>query len=1044
MAHFATTRHGRLAILASLLLGMLVFGGCGGGSSGPSTPAQSLSVATKTLPAGQVGNAYAVTLAASGGTAPYTWSLASGALPSGLSLSSTGAISGTPTAGVSAGALTVEVTDAENPAQSATATLALTIASATLVITTTSLPSGQVGAGYSANLAATGGTAPYTWSLTSGTLPGGLSLNAASGVLAGFPSATAAGVPVTFAVTDSGKPVQTRSVTLPLTIAQPPLGIQTSSLPKGQVGTPYTTQIAATGGEIPYHWVLSGGTLPAGLTLNAATGAISGTPSGPASVGSLTFQVTDASNPQQSDSVMLPLTIAPPPVNITTTSLPYGQLTVAYSATFAATGGTAPYTWTLSSGTLPAGLTLSPSGSITGTPTALAALAPLTFQATDSSTPVQTSVVVLTLPVSPAGITVTFPPQVSTGAAALTITQTIGVSATTNDMAGVAWSLTPASGSISPQTSQSGNSVTVTAPATAGVYTLTATSLTQSSVSASITVGVTDLGGVFTWHNDLARDGLNAHEYALTPANVNTASFGKLFSCTVDGAVYAQPLWVANATVGGSQHNVVLVATQHDSLYAFDADAPSCVTLWHARLLDSGHGGSSGEVPVTSGPNCRPNCLVGQGLGDIQPEVGVTSTPVIDPASGTLYVVSKSMNATGTLFYQRLHAIDYTTGNEMPGSPVTIGATYPGMADGGTVVTFSPQTQNQRAGLALVNGTVYIASGSHEDTSPYYGWVIAYTYNGSQFTPSGAYCTTPNVIHGNGGKGGSGGIWMAGAAPAADSSGNLYVITANGEFDVTSATPPNNDYGDSFLQLANGPAGLGVSSYFTPSDEANDLATDNDAGSGGAAVLANLQSGLSVMIGGGKDGTVYVLNANPNTSAMGGFGDANALESFSLNGPKLFSTGAFWNNTYYLAAAGDNLKAFPFNPASTTQPLSPTPVAAHSPQVFGQFGVTPSVSATGASANGIIWVLDAVAYCTNGASACGPAVLRAYGAGNLGNELWDSSMVSGDAAGFAVKFTVPTVANGKVYVGTRGNNTGGAFGTTTASGELDVFGLVAK
>jgi hypothetical protein len=908
-------------------------------------------------------------------------------------------------------------------------------------IATTSLPSGQVGAAYSATLAATGGTAPYTWSLVSGLPPAlGLSLNAASGVLAGDPAVIVTAVSVTFMVTDSSKPALTRSASLPLTIAPAILKISTRSLPNGQAGLAYSANLTAKGGTPPFNWTLTGGTLPTSLSLNAASGAISGTPTAPVVADSLTLQVTDAGNPMQSYGTTLALTITPPPVNITTTSLAYGQVGVAYSATLSAAGGTPPYTWTLTNGALAAGLSLSTSGSITGTPSATATQTPLSFQVVDSGNPAQQKVVVLNLTVGAGGITVSIPAQASTVAAGLTITQAVSVSATTNDNAGVTWTLAPVGGSpltptpVSPATSLSGANVTLTAPSTAGVYTLTATSATDNTVSASATVGVTDLAGVYTWHNDLARDGVNAQEYALTTANVNTASFGKLFSCPVDGAVYAQPLWVANATVGGARHNVVLVATQHDSLFAVDADASPCQQLWQASLIDSNHGGTSGEIPVPSVANCQPKCYVGQGDGNIQPEVGVTSTPVMDPTSGTLYVVSKSMNAAGTSFYQRLHAIDYTTGNEKPGSPVTIAATanYPGPNSTTVTVTFNPQTQNQRAGLALVNGTVYIAWASHEDTPPYYGWVIGYTYNGSAFTQSGVYCATPNA--------GNGGIWMSGAAPAADNNGHLYVITGNGQFDVDTAPgvpntiPPNNDYGDSFLQLSNGASGLSVSSYFTPSDQENDFENDKDAGSGGTAVVLNLSgSPAHLVIGGGKDGTLYVLNGD----AMGGSGDANAWESFSV--APLFSTGAFWNNSYYIAPAGYRLQAFAFSTA--TDELAATP-ASESAVAFGWPGATPSISATGSTANGIVWALNTNSYCTP--SSCGPALLYAYDAGNLANLLWNSSLVSSDAAGNAVKFMLPTVANGKVYVGTRGNNTGGAYGSTSVNGELDVYGLITK
>jgi hypothetical protein len=330
------------------------------------------------------------------------------------------------------------------------------------------------------------------------------------------------------------------------------------------------------------------------------------------------------------------------------------------------------------------------------------------------------------------------------------------------------------------------------------------------AVASTGVAAVTALGGVYTYHNDLSRDGLNAEEYALTSANVMAGSFGKLFSCTVDGAVYVQPLWIANLLVNAARHNVVLVATQHDGLFAFDADANPCVPLWSANLLDAAHGGGVGEMPV---PDGLTDYLVGQGAGDLMPEVGVTGTPVMDPATNTLYVVSKSVSSDHATFFQRLHAIDPTTGNEKPGSPVTITGSFAGSGDGGSTVSFNPQTENQRGGLAFVGGVVYVAWSAHEDTPPWYGWVMGYSYNGTAFVQQAVLNVAPNSQ--------GGGIWMGGGAPAADAGGNLYLVTGNAGFDAISSTPPNNDYGDSLLRLT--PA-LGVSQYFTPSDQASDQA----------------------------------------------------------------------------------------------------------------------------------------------------------------------------------------------------------------------------
>jgi hypothetical protein len=377
---------------------------------------------------------------------------------------------------------------------------------------------------------------------------------------------------------------------------------------------------------------------------------------------------------------------------------------------------------------------------------------------------------------------------------------------------------------------------------------------------------------------------------------------------------------------------------------------------------------------------------------------------------------------SGPTFYQRLHAIDLATGNEKSGSPVTISGTYPGIGDGGTVDAFDPRQQNQRPGLALVNGNVYIAWASHEDTYPYYGWVMG--YNASSLNQASVLNVTPNVQYG--------GIWMGGGAPAADSSNNLYLITGNGIFDVNDTSGPSNDYGDSFLKLS---SSLAVLQYFTPSDQANDNASDADFGSGGAAILVDQPSGpvSHLVIGGGKDGYLYLLNRD----AMGGLGDSNAWQRFNFGNP-IYSTGSFWNNTFYMAGVNGHLQAFSFN--TSTGKFNTSNVSQSLAQ-YGFPGSTPSVSSSGTT-NGIVWALDNANYCTNLSSGCGPAVLHAYDGTNLARELWNSTQGTGNAAGNAVKFTVPTVANGKVYVGTRGNNTGGSNSSTTVPGELDVYGLL--
>ena len=613
----------------------------------------------------------------------------------------------------------------------------------------------------------------------------------------------------------------------------------------------------------------------------------------------------------------------------------------------------------------------------------------------------------------------------------LTVGQTLSLVATvSNDSSnkGVIWSASGSScsgvtcGKFSSATSASGASDTYTAPLTAGIYTITATSMADITVSFSIPIGVTDLAGVFTYHNNLSRDGTNPSEYTLTPSNVNTTTFGKLFSCTVDGAIYAQPLWVPNLAIAGGTHNVVFVATTLDSVYAFDADNSSCTTYWHKQLFNSG------ETYLNN---------VDVGSGDIEPDIGIIGTPVIDNGpSKTLYVVSKSKDSgtsctPSSSCHQRLHALSLIDGSEKYGAPynLTSSITVAGTGDGSSngQVPFDPLRENQRPGLALVNGVVYIAWASHGDNGPYHGWVIGFAANNVGAGPSAVWNSTPNAV--NGFSNSDGGIWMSGGALAADSSNDLYFLTGNGSFNGTT------NFGDSTIRLT-ATGGLHVKDYFTPSNQGSLNSGDQDHGSGGAAVLVDPSSGPypHLLVGGGKDRTLYVVNRD----GMGGYSSSSnsVVQPLSV-GNSIFATPAFWNNFLYIAGTGGHLNQYAFNTTSGQFAFS------HSSSHTYRFpGATPSISSIGTS-NGIVWALDNSQYCTEQSPGCGPAVLYAYDSTNLATELWNSSLGAGNTAGNAVKFTVPTIANGKVYLGTRGNNTGGTTSSSTIPGELDVYGLLS-
>jgi hypothetical protein len=509
---------------------------------------------------------------------------------------------------------------------------------------------------------------------------------------------------------------------------------------------------------------------------------------------------------------------------------------------------------------------------------------------------------------------------------------------------GVTWAVDGISGGSTTVGSISATGL-YTPPASAGAHTVTATSVADTTKSNSATIGVTDLSGITTSHYDVARDGVNSQEFALTTGGVRPTTFGKLFSCPVDGAVYSETLWLPALNVNGGVHNVIFVTTEHDSLYGFDADASPCQQLWHVNLPDTAHGGITGETPVLWSD-------VGSGYQDITPEIGVTGTPVIDPATGTLYVISKS-ETSGPVFYQRLHAIDVTTGNEKFNAPENISASVTGTGDGssGGTLSFNLQSEGQRPGLALVNGVVCVSWASHEDTYPYHGWILGYNAANLQ-QQVGIFNTTPN--------GGLGGIWMGGGAPAADSSGNLYVSTGNGVFDANLGSAPNDDYGDTLLKIGTSGA-LSVLDYFTPDDQATLALYDTDLGSGGITLLPD-QTGpfAHLLISGGKEGILYLVNRD-NMGQFQAVSNSQIVQSFYADQGS-FTTPAFWQNNLYIAGAaqgtGENLRMYNFNPASGQFNTTTAWASAHS---FYFPGATPVISASGTT-NGIAWAVETSGY----------------------------------------------------------------------------------
>jgi hypothetical protein len=523
-----------------------------------------------------------------------------------------------------------------------------------------------------------------------------------------------------------------------------------------------------------------------------------------------------------------------------------------------------------------------------------------------------------------------------------------------------------------------------------GSATITAVLADRSkNASASVTVAYARM---LAYHNDLARTGQNLNETILTLSNVNSAQFGKLFSYPVDGGMYAQPLYMQSVTLGNQGvHNVVYVVTEHDSVYAFDADGKVSTPLWHVSFINPFAGITT--VPPPPGDDAFP-----------AGEIGITSTPAIDPATGILYVVSYTLE-NGRPVY-RLHALDLSTGAERLGGPVVMAAFTSGTGDdtdGLGHVYFDPAWHLQRSALLLLNGVVYVGFASHADIPPYHGWLLA--YDAKTLKQTAVYNDTPN--------GRLGGIWESGCGPTVDANGNLYIATGNGTFDASAGGP---DYGESVVKLDR--ASLKVLDWFTPFNQASLNAVDQELGSGGPMLLPD-QPGLHprLLVVAGKEGRIYLLDRD-NLGRYGLTADAAVQELRGQINPNVLSTPAYWRGNIYYTSQYDTLKMFSLKNGL----LSTSPVAV-SQASFGHVGATPSISANGSTA-GIVWVID-----TSAVSNGGPAQLRAYDATDVSRELYDSTLAGWrDTPGTANKFAVPTVINGKVYVGT--------------ATELDVFGLL--
>ena len=513
--------------------------------------------------------------------------------------------------------------------------------------------------------------------------------------------------------------------------------------------------------------------------------------------------------------------------------------------------------------------------------------------------------------------------------------------------------------------------------------TINATSMADPTKSDSANVTISEIAssgpftGVLTYHNDNSRTGQNLNESVLSPANVTQSKFGKLFSYPLDGQVFAQPLYVYKVPIDGQNHNVIYVATEHDTVYAFDADNKASSALWSVSFLNS----AEGVTPIPSSDLDSP----------INPEIGVTSTPVIDGNSGTLYVLAATKENGN--YVHRLHALDITSGAEKFGGPVVIQGSVPGSGSGSSngQITFQTKIQLQRPALLLSKGVIYLAWASYNDHGLYHGWVMA--YDASTLHQIAIWNDTPN--------GERGGIWQSGCGLSADSAGNVYVAIGNGTFDAYAG---GANYGDSFIKLTLNGSSLSVTDYFTPFNQQTLSDEDSDLGSSGLVLLPD-QAGVNPHLGisAGKEGKIYLVNRDH----LGKFqsdNDSQIVQSIpdalgTTPDDRNFSSAVYWNGSVYFVGNTDAIKQFQLNSGL----LSTSPVSQSSHQ-FGYTG-TSSISANG-SGNGILWTMEA-----------GGSVLHAYDATNLANELYNSKQAgSRDFFGSAIRFNPPTVANGKVYV----------------------------
>jgi len=750
------------------------------------------------------------------------------------------------------------------------------------------------------------------------------------------------------------------------------------------VGQPATFSVSASGtAPLRYQWLKNSS------NIGGATGASYTTPATLAGDNGAKFDVVVSNSAGSLTSATATLTVNTAAVAPTITTEPVNQtVNVGQMATFSvAATGTAPltYQWQKNSANI-GGAT---AASYT-TPATVSGDNGATFDVIVSNSAGNRTSTTATLTVNAAAVA----PAITAQPANQTVTvgQTATFSVTATGTAPLSYQWQKNNGDISGATAASyttpatvsgdnGAKFDVIVSNTAGSQTSTMANLTVNAVAVSTI-------DVVTYHYDNLRTGQNLNETILTPANVNSTKFGLLGAFTVDGLVDAQPLYLSSVAIPSvGTKNVLYAATEHGSVYAFDADSVNGNTspfLWKASVLGSGETSSDDR-----------------GCGQVTPEIGVTATPVIDRtrgAHGAIYVVAMSKDANGNYFH-RVHALDLTTGAELFGGPTLVQATYPGTGDNGSNgnVIFDAKQYKERPGLLQIGGTIYTTWSSHCDAQPYTSWVMSYDAN------TLAQTSVLNLVP----NGSEGGIWMAGTAPGADASGNIYFMVGNGDFGTTlnaSGFPANANCGQCYVRLSSS-APMKLLDYFTPSNTVSESNGDTDFGSGGPLLLPDLVDANGntrhLAVGSGKDAIIYVVDRDN----MGKFNSTTDNIYQQINGQigGVWSKPSYFNNTVYYGAVGDHLKSFPI----TNAKLAATP-ATQSSISYAYPGTTPSISANGTS-NGIVWAVE------NGSTG----VLHAYNATNLTSELYNSNQAANGRDHFSDnKYVTPMVANGKVYVGT--------------------------